>query len=134
MHFQPSLIGGISFRVELHWQTTSPLTVLRDKSGIGGYGSLAQCPQSGHLNFFASSSFLCNENHIQKPKRKQCVTPGPHRVRQRIRTPRSQRTKMGLTNVHGCVHTECVCATMIADGFQPQTALAHGAECRKSCA
>ncbi len=33
-------------------------------------------------------------------------SPGPHRVRQRTRTPRSQRTKMGLTNVHGCVHTD----------------------------
>ncbi len=50
------------------------------------------------------------------------VTPGPHRLRQCTRTPRSQRAKMGLTYVYGCVHTEeCVCTTMIADGFQPQT-------------
>ncbi len=33
-------------------------------------------------------------------------TPGPHRVRQRTRKPRSQRTKMGLMYVFGCVHTE----------------------------
>ncbi len=32
------------------------------------------------------------------------VTPQPHHVRQRRRTPRSQRTKLGL--VYGCVHTE----------------------------
>ena len=34
------------------------------------------------------------------------MTPQPHRVQQRTRTPRAQRTKMGLTHVFGCVHTE----------------------------
>ncbi len=44
--------------------------------------------------------------------------------------PRSQCSKMSLMHVHGCGHTEWVCATMIADGFQPQTCA--GAWCRMS--
>ncbi len=56
------------------------------------------------------------------------LTPRPHRVCQRTRTPRSQRTKMGLSMV---VFTlKCMCTTMNTDGLQLQ--MCAGAWCRMS--
>ncbi len=42
---------------------------------------------------------------------------------------------MGLIHVHGCVHTEVHVHHLQSQmGSNPKHALAHGAECRKSCA
>ncbi len=63
------------------------------------------------------------------------LTPNSHQAHLRIRTPRSLHTKnryhtckrQSKWAVSSCVHTECMCATMIADGFQPQ--MCAGAWC-----
>ncbi len=49
-------------------------------------------------------------------------------MHQRTRTPRSQCTKMGLTQAHGCDTPTCApCATLITYGSQPQSGT--GAQC-----
>ncbi len=44
---------------------------------------------------------MCNTSHCLW-----MLTPQPHLVRQRTRTPRLQRTKMGLMCIYGYIHTE----------------------------
>ena len=55
------------------------------------------------------------------------VTPNSHHMQQHIMHAKVTVHQNGSHNVHGCVHTECVCATMIVDGFQPQ--MCTGAWC-----
>ncbi len=63
-------------------------------------------------------------------KNRVAVTPGPHRVRQRMRKPRSQYTTLGTGTWGGamrcgrCVHTDILpflqYTILITDGFKPQ--------------
>ncbi len=113
----PCCVSVRSSRIQLSKRLHTEIQFLRvlwhKLGGIKIYHD-AQCDAGCLPQIIAGSRFL---------------TPNSHQAHLRIRTPRSLHTKnryhacecQSKWAVSSCVHTECMCATMIADGFQPQT-------------